>query len=145
MPEGTTLERIRTVTNRTIAWLDRHETVKYVQNVTGSSPRVGTNQGRATLTVILKPWKERNKSIDEVIRDAREEFYNYPEIRAFISRPAAIPGLGEAGGVEMKLPGTIRRRLGRSCGRFRFVYPSCKPGQADCQCIIVAPVRNSAI
>ncbi|MDR1156513.1 MAG: multidrug efflux RND transporter permease subunit [Bacteroidales bacterium] len=103
MPEGTTLERIRTVTNRAIAWLDRHETVKYVQNVTGSSPRVGTNQGRATLTVILKPWNERNKSIDEVIRDAREEFYHYPEIRAFISRPAAIPGLGEAGGVEMKL------------------------------------------
>ena len=35
--------------------------VAYVQNVTGSSSRVGTNQSRATLTVILKPWEERKK------------------------------------------------------------------------------------
>ncbi len=103
MPEGTTLERIRSVTERAVAWLDHHEAVEHVQNVTGSSPRVGANLGRATLTVILKPWNERGESVDEVIRDTREEFYNYPEIRAFISRPAAIPGLGEAGGVEMKL------------------------------------------
>jgi multidrug efflux pump subunit AcrB len=74
-----------------------------VQNVTGSSPRVGTNQGRTTLTVILKPWKERSAGVDEVMRDAQKEFYDYPEIRAFVSRPPAIPGLGSAGGVEMKL------------------------------------------
>ncbi|MDR3058161.1 MAG: efflux RND transporter permease subunit, partial [Prevotella sp.] len=35
--------------------------------------------------------------------EAQKEFYNYPEIRAFVSRPPAIPGLGSAGGVEMKL------------------------------------------
>ncbi len=103
MPEGTTLERIRSVTERAIAYLDNHEAVDYVQNVTGSSPRVGTNQGRSTLTVILKSWKQRDQSVDDVIHDVQNEFYNYPEIRAFVSRPAAIPGLGEAGGVEMKL------------------------------------------
>jgi len=59
MPEGTTLERTRAVTDRAIEFLDHHPAVAYVQNVTGSSPRVGTNQGRATLTVILKPWEER--------------------------------------------------------------------------------------
>lgn len=103
MPEGTTLERMRTVTDRAVAYLDNHEAVKYVQNVTGSSPRVGTNQGRTTLTVILKPWKERSMGVDQVMRDAQKEFYNYPEIRAFVSRPPVIPGLGSAGGVEMKL------------------------------------------
>ncbi|MDD2954421.1 MAG: efflux RND transporter permease subunit, partial [Parabacteroides sp.] len=62
MPEGTTLERTRAVTDRAIDFLDQHPAVAYVQNVTGSSPRVGTNQGRATLTVILKPWEERKSS-----------------------------------------------------------------------------------
>lgn len=103
MPEGTTLERIRKVTDRAISYLDSHEAVEYVQNVTGSSPRVGTNQGRTTLTVILKSWKERGVGVDEVMRDAQKEFYNYPEARAFVSRPPAIPGLGSAGGVEMRL------------------------------------------
>lgn len=103
MPEGTTLERIRAVTERAITYLDHHPAVDYVQNVTGSSPRVGTNQGRSTLTVILKPWEERNAGVEDVIRDAQKEFYNYPEARAFVSRPPAIPGLGSAGGVEMKL------------------------------------------
>jgi Cation/multidrug efflux pump len=72
MPEGTTLERMRTVTDRAVAYLDNHEAVEYVQNVTGSSPRVGTNQGRTTLTVILKPWKERSTGVDKVMRDAQK-------------------------------------------------------------------------
>ncbi|WP_029905863.1 efflux RND transporter permease subunit [Prevotella sp. 10(H)] len=103
MPEGTTLERIRTVSDRAIGYLDSLEDVEYVQNVTGSSPRVGTNQGRTTLTVILKSWGKRKRSVDEIMRDVQKEFYNYPEIRAFVTRPPAIPGLGSAGGVEMKL------------------------------------------
>lgn len=103
MPEGTTLERMRTVTDRAIEYLDNQDAVAYVQNVTGSSPRVGTNQGRATLTVILKEAKERKESVNDVARNALAEFYNYPEVRAFTSLPPAIPGLGSAGGVEMKL------------------------------------------
>lgn len=87
MPEGTTIERMRTVANKAIAYIDKHEAVDHVQNVTGSSPRVGTNQGRTTLTVILKPWKKRSMTVDEVIKDVQTEFYNYPEIRAFASRP----------------------------------------------------------
>lgn len=103
MPEGTTLERMREVSSRAINYLNHHEAVLHVQSVDGSSPRVGTNQGRSTLTVILKPWDERSISVDEVVEDVRKEFYNYAEARAFVSRPPAIPGLGSAGGIEMKL------------------------------------------
>lgn len=103
MPEGTTLERMRVVTERAIAYLNSHKAVEYVQNVTGSSPRVGSNQGRATLTVILKRWEERNEKVDDVIRDVQKVFQDYPQIRAFASRPPAVPGLGSAGGVEMRL------------------------------------------
>ena len=106
MPEGATLERTRTVTDRAIEFLDNHPAVAYVQNVTGSSPRVGTNQGRATLTVILKPWEERKSSgmkVEDVMADARKEFYYYPEVKSYVNRPPVIPGLGESGGLEMQL------------------------------------------
>lgn len=106
MPEGATLERTRIVTDRAIAFLEKHPAVAYVQNVTGSSPRVGTNQGRSTLTVILKPWTERESgglNVEDVMEDAMNEFYTYPEAKAYVNRPPVIPGLGESGGLEMQL------------------------------------------
>lgn len=103
MPQGATLERTRVVTDRAIRYLNHHEAIAYIINNTGSSPRVGTNQGRASLTVILKPWEERSVGVDKVMQDAEKELYTYPEARAFVSRPAVIPGLGSSGGVELKL------------------------------------------
>ncbi|MDH6533847.1 multidrug efflux RND transporter permease subunit [Parabacteroides sp. 52] len=106
MPEGTTLERTRVVTERAVQYLMTQPAVAYVQNVTGSSSRVGTSQGRAVLTVILKPWEERKSSgmkVGDVMDAARKEFYYYPEIKAYLNRPPVIPGLGESGGLEMQL------------------------------------------
>lgn len=106
MPEGATLERTRQVTDRAIAYFEKQEAVAYVQNVTGSSPRIGTSQSRSTLTVILKPWEERKSSgmkVEDVMKAARKEFYYYPEIKAYLNRPPVIPGLGESGGLEMQL------------------------------------------
>lgn len=108
LPEGATLERTRKVTDRAIAYLTNHPAVDYVQNVTGSSPRVGTNQSRAELTVILKPWKERkggDMSVEDVMSDVREEMYHYPEAKVYLSKPPVIPGLGAAGGFELQVEG----------------------------------------
>jgi len=55
------------------------------------------------LTVILHPIDKRSKGVEDVIHDVQKEFYHYPEVNTFINRPPAIPGLGSAGGVEMKL------------------------------------------
>lgn len=66
----------------------------YVQSVAGSSPRVGTNQSRSELTVILKPWEERKKggmSLKEVMNDVRTEFKQYPEALVFLSTPPLSP------------------------------------------------------
>lgn len=106
LPEGATLERTRQVTDRAIAYLSEHPAVDYVQNVTGSSPRVGTNQARAELTVILKPWEKRkgNKmSVGEVMEQVEKEFYHYPEVKFYLSKPPVIPGLGAAGGFELQV------------------------------------------
>ena len=104
LPEGATLERTREVTDRAMAYLLAHPDVAHVQNVTGSSPRVGTSQSRSTLTVILKPWDERKKGkLEKVMEDVRTEFARYPEAKAILTTPPVIPGLGTSGGFEMVL------------------------------------------
>ena len=104
MPEGTTLERTRVVTNRAIDYLMKIPAVEYVQNVTGTSPRVGTSQARSQLTVILKEWKERDDTtIDDIMADVQREFTEYPECKVYLSTPPVIPGLGTSGGFEMQL------------------------------------------
>ena len=104
MPEGTTLERTRAVTNRTIEFLMKDPSVEYVQSVAGTSPRVGTNQARAQLTVILKEWKKRDDTnLDEIMAGVTRELTEYPECKFYISTPPVIPGLGTSGGFEMQL------------------------------------------
>lgn len=104
LPEGATLERTRVVTERAIAYLEKNPYIEYIQNVTGSSPRVGSSQARSELTVILKPWDKRKKvSIEEIMEDIRREFSTYPESKVYLSTPPVIPGLGASGGFEMQL------------------------------------------
>ena len=104
LPETATLERTRKVTDRAIEFIMKDPAVEYVQNVTGTSPRVGTSQARSQLTVILKEWKERdNTTIDEVMDRVQKELSTYPESKVYLSTPPVIPGLGTAGGFEMQL------------------------------------------
>ena len=104
LPEGATLERTREVTDRAIAYLMKNPAVEYVQNLTGSSPRVGTSQARSELTVILKPWEERdNTTIDEIMSQVKDDLAQYPEAKVYLSTPPVIPGLGSSGGIEMQL------------------------------------------
>lgn len=104
LPEGSTIERTRAVTDRAIAFLQADKDVEYVQNVTGSSPRTGTNQAHATLTVILKPAGDRGtNSLAELRERVAAELSQYPEAQVYFFTPAIIPGLGTSGGFEMVL------------------------------------------
>ncbi len=104
LPEGATLERTRQIMERAMEYLMANEDVEYVLNVTGSSPRVGTNQSRCQLTVILKPWTERKSENIRVVMDqVRREMEQYPESKVYLATPPVIPGLGTSGGFEMVL------------------------------------------
>ena len=104
LPEGATLEQTRVVTDRAVQYLEKNPYVAYVQNVTGSSPRVGSNQARSELTVILKPWEERKGiSIDKIMENVEQDLKEYPECKVYLSTPPVIPGLGTSGGFEMQL------------------------------------------
>lgn len=104
LPEGATLERTRIVTERAVEYLMKNPAVEYVQSVAGSSPRVGTNQARSELTVILKPWEERDsQTIDNIMAQVKKDMSQYPECKVYLSTPPVIPGLGSSGGFEMQL------------------------------------------
>lgn len=104
LPEGATLERTREVTERAMAWLLDQPDVRYVLNVTGSSPRLGTNQSRSQLTVIMKPWEEReDPDLPAFMEKVSEEMSRYPESKVYLTSPPVIPGLGSSGGFEMSL------------------------------------------
>ena len=104
LPEGASLERTREVTDRAIAELMEESDVEHVLNVTGSSPRVGTNQSRSQLTVIMKPWEEREeKNLSQFMNRVRRDLSRYPESVVTLSSPPVIPGLGNSGGFEMAL------------------------------------------
>ena len=104
LPEGATLERTRIVTERAVEYLMKNPAVEYVQSVAGSSPRVGTSQARSELTVILKPWEERDsQTIDNIMAQVKKDMSQYPECKVYLSTPPVIPGLGISGGFEMQL------------------------------------------
>ena len=104
LPEGATLERTRTVSERAVEYLMLNPAVEYVQSVVGSSPRVGSSQARSELTVIMKPWGARDgQTIDEVMAQVKKDLQEYPECKVYLSTPPVIPGLGSSGGFEMQL------------------------------------------
>ncbi len=104
MPVNSTLERTRVITERAMDYLMEDPDVMYVLNVTGSSPRVGTSQANTTLTVILKPWKERKeRDINKAMKKISDHLAQYPESKVYVSTPAVIPGLGTSGGFSMVL------------------------------------------
>lgn len=134
LPEGATIERSRQVTERAMDYLMNDPDVEFVLNVTGSSPRVGTNQAHTQLTVILKPWDERSTGNISDIRDRiRTEFEKYPESKVYIFTPAIIPGLGSSGGFEMVLEArgnTSYEELQTAIDTLRH-YASKSPAIAD--------------
>lgn len=103
LPEGATIERTRKVTDRAMNYLMSLDEVEHVLNVTGSSPRMGTNQAHSQLTVILKPSDERKTGIVKIMDEVRAHLNRYPESKVYLSTPAIIPGLGSSGGFEMAL------------------------------------------
>ena len=104
LPEGATIQRTREVTERAMAFLLADPDVEHVLNVTGSSPRLGTNQAHSQLTVILKPWNERSTTnMSDIMARIQKELSAYPESKIIMSTPPIIPGLGNSGGFEMVL------------------------------------------
>ena len=129
LPEGATIERTREVVDRAMAFLLADKDVEYVLSVNGSSPRTGTNQAHAQLTVILKPAGERgNNSLAELRERVSAELSQYPEAKVYFFSPSVIPGLGSSGGFEMVLEArgdATNADLARAVDTLRYYADAC--------------------
>lgn len=130
LPEGATIERTRRVTERAINFLQSDPDVEYVLNVNGSSPRTGTNQSHAMLTVILKSADKRSaNSLAELRERIAAEIADYPEANVYFFSPAIIPGLGTSGGFEMALEArgdATYADLSRAVDTLKYYASQCK-------------------
>lgn len=130
LPEGATIERTRRITDRVLNFLQSDPDVEYVLNVNGSSPRTGTNQSHATLTVILKSADKRSaNSLAELRERIAAEIAEYPEANVYFFSPAIIPGLGTSGGFEMALEArgdATYADLSRAVDTLKYYASQCK-------------------
>ncbi len=110
-----------------MAFLMQDPDVEYVLNVTGSSPRVGSNQARSQLTVILKSWKEReSEDISEVMKRVRDELSRYPESKGLPLDAARHSGTGRLGRVRNGARSPRGCRLCRSAAGGGYVDALCR-------------------
>lgn len=107
LPTGASLERTQKVLDDATAKLEAMPEVESVISIAGTSFLGGGSVSNVgTLSVTLKPWKERKgkeHSVESVIRRFEQSCADIQEGVIFAVNPPAIPGLGMSSGVEMQI------------------------------------------
>lgn len=106
LPPGASLARTEKVVEELRKEISKNKYVKDVMSISGFSMLGGgASSNYGSLSVVLKPWKERGSagSIDKVIEEVNELGSRFQEAIILSINPPAIPGLGESSGLEMEL------------------------------------------
>jgi HAE1 family hydrophobic/amphiphilic exporter-1 len=103
-PPGATLERTKAVVNeiqRVASTLEEVESVSTLAGTNVLSDGTGATYGTCLLN--LKPWKSRNRSVEEVIVDLESKTRHIQDASVEYFPPPAVPGYGNASGFELRL------------------------------------------
>jgi hydrophobe/amphiphile efflux-1 (HAE1) family protein len=102
LPDGATLERTRRMSAEVSSLIGQNRGVLNTMAINGFDLIGGGNRtNAATMFVPLKPWEERGTNTAQVIaRDIVSRTAGLREGSTFAFNPAAIRGLGTAGGFE---------------------------------------------
>jgi HAE1 family hydrophobic/amphiphilic exporter-1/multidrug efflux pump len=104
LPDGATLQRTREVGAAVQKILLAHPAVEHVFVVNGFDVIAGANKtNAATIFIPLKLWDERKATADDVAKYAIAQGASLPQGMVLAFNPAAIRGLGTAGGFEVYL------------------------------------------
>jgi HAE1 family hydrophobic/amphiphilic exporter-1/multidrug efflux pump len=104
LPDGATLQRTQAVGAEVQRILGKHPAIEHVFYVAGFDVIAGaTKSNAATIFIPLKPWGERKATADDVARYVFAHAGEVPEASVIAFNPAAIRGLGIAGGFEVYL------------------------------------------
>ncbi len=103
LPPGSTLNRTDTVTRKVNGALQQIDDIENTVSLVGFSFSVGAiaSNGAVVFTV-LKPVEER-RPIEEVMADVRAATAGIDEALVLVGRPAPVPGIGRASGLQLMI------------------------------------------
>jgi HAE1 family hydrophobic/amphiphilic exporter-1 len=103
-PPGATLERTKTVVDAIGAVAQELEVVESVATLAGTNILSdGTGASYGTILVNLRPWQEREASVDDVIADLELRTRHIKDAEIEFFPPPAVPGYGNASGFELRV------------------------------------------
>jgi HAE1 family hydrophobic/amphiphilic exporter-1 len=103
-PVGATLERTESVMKGIDKATKDIKEIESISSLAGFSMMTdgsGASFGMSTISLI--PWKDRNKSADEIIEELKEKTSNLKDADIQFFPPPAVPGFGNASGFELRL------------------------------------------
>lgn len=103
-PPGSTLERTNDVSRQLQELLEKDENVKSVSSIAGYEVLTeGRGSNAGTCLINLKPWSEREETVNEIIYELEEKAKVIPGANIEFFDPPAVPGYGAAGGFALQL------------------------------------------
>lgn len=103
-PPGATLERTEDVLNAIQKATQDLEEVESISTLAGfslMSDVAGASYGMGMIN--LKPWDERNRSLEETINELERRTQNIADASIQFFPPPTVPGFGNASGFELRL------------------------------------------
>lgn len=106
LPEGASFKRTKAIVDQVTPILKAEEGVKGVMSVTGHSMTGGSGENMAMIIVSLNEWSERKSDelySTNILNKLKAKVSNIPEAEFQFMEMPAIPGLGSAGGMDLKI------------------------------------------
>ncbi|MET3128227.1 HAE1 family hydrophobic/amphiphilic exporter-1 [Arcicella rosea] len=103
-PPGSTLERTNDISGKLQEIIQKVEGVQSVSSIAGYEVLTeGRGSNAGTCLINLKPWSEREHSVNEIIYELEERAKEIPGATIEFFDPPAVPGYGAAGGFALQL------------------------------------------
>ncbi|MBX7094728.1 MAG: efflux RND transporter permease subunit [Flavobacteriales bacterium] len=103
-PPGSTLERTNDISQQLQKLIMEVDGVKSVSSIAGYEVLTeGRGSNAGTCLINLKPWNEREHTVNEIIYELEEKAKSIPGATIEFFDPPAVPGYGAAGGFALQL------------------------------------------
>jgi len=103
-PPGSTLERTNDISRQLQDIIMKVEGIQSVSSIAGYEVLTeGRGSNAGTCLINLKPWSEREHTVQEIIYELEEKAKELPGATIEFFDPPAVPGFGAAGGFALQL------------------------------------------
>lgn len=103
-PPGSTLERTNDISRQLQEIILKVEGIQSVSSIAGYEVLTeGRGSNAGTCLINLKPWSEREHTVQEIIYELEEKAKELPGATIEFFDPPAVPGFGAAGGFALQL------------------------------------------